>query len=63
MDYSTGKYDSKMNRPIFVKRIIQILYGFSMLMIGFFRVTDEERIAAGIHIDYEKQESPANFHL
>ena len=32
-------------------------------MIGFFRVTDEERIAAGIHIDYEKQESPANFYL
>jgi hypothetical protein len=54
MDISTDKFDSKMNQPNFLSKLIQILNDIARLMIEFFRVTDEDRTAAGIRIDCEK---------
>jgi hypothetical protein len=62
MDISTEQFDSKMNQPNFLSKLIQILNDIARLMIEFLRVTDEDRIAAGIRTDCEKYENRINFH-
>jgi hypothetical protein len=53
MELSTDKFDSKINQSNFLLKLIHLLKGIARLIIGFFRVTDEDRIAAGIRIDGE----------
>lgn len=62
MGISTDKFDSKINQPNFLLKLIHILNGIARLMIGFLTVSDEDRNAAGIRIDCEKYENQINFH-
>jgi hypothetical protein len=39
--------------PKFFSKVIHKLFGVARVLIGYFRVTEEDRIAAGIRIDYE----------
>lgn len=61
MDISTDKFDPKIDQPNVFLKFIHILNGITRLMIGFFTVTDEDRIAAGIRTDCEKYENQINF--
>ncbi len=62
METSNEKFDSKINQPNEIINFIHILNDITRLMIRFFTVTDEDRIAAGIRIDCKKYESHTNVH-
>ena len=55
MEILADKTESKINQPVpFSVRLISML-SIVLWLIGFLRLTQEERLAAGINADVEKR--------
>jgi len=56
MDISADNYKSDINRPNIFSTVLQTLLGTVRWLVGFFTLTEEDRILAGIYLDSKERD-------
>jgi hypothetical protein len=57
MDNLVEKYTSNANRSSFFSTVMQNLLGVARRLVGFFMLTEEDRLKAGIYLGGEGRDS------